>query len=601
MRNYLSFEGLSWLVFVLFVIIVPLFLSSFYLRLMSLIGLYSLVVMGLVLLTGYAGLASLGQAAFMGVGAYTAAILSSRFALNPWLSMIAGILLAVLIAWLIGLITLRLKGHFLALATLAWGLVITGILRNWISVTGGNTGFGSATGNRFPPLSILGYPLRDERLYTYLIWFFVLLVLFLSLNLMRSRMGLAIKALRTGSIAAASFGVNVSQLKMLTFLLAAAFAALAGALFAFKELFIDPKIADLSTSINLLIMAVMGGIGSLTGAIFGPGLFVFLESFLQEYLPWLIGRSGNYEIIAFGFILIFILHRARQGLLPLLRDLLPASPVKPINHQAEPLPKRILDRAEGEVLLRVDDVSKNFGGLRAVDSLSFEVKRGEILGLIGPNGAGKSTMFNLITGVLRLSEGEISFKDSLISKLAPHQIAQRGIARTFQHLNLIGNMSLLDNVVLGGYGRTKANVWQGMLGLEGGERERARAEAHRQLKRVGLAEQSFERADSLALGKQRLVEIARALMADPELILLDEPAAGLRKHEKAELIDLIRKLKAEGITVLLVEHDMELVMTLCERIVVVNYGTKLAEGSPKAIKQNPKVLEAYLGSESASL
>ena len=574
--------------------ITPLLASVFYVRLLSLVGLYGLVVMGLVLLTGYAGLASLGQAAFVGTGAYTAAILASRFGLNPWLGILAGIALSVTIAFFIGLVTLRLKGHFLALATLAWGLIITGIIRNWIPVTGGNTGFGSATGNRYPPLSLFGFELRGERIYAYLIWLCVLGVLLLSLNLMRSRSGRAVKALRTGTVAAASFGVDVQRLKLYIFLLAAAFAALAGGLFAFRELFIDPQLAGLSASIDYLIMAVLGGVGSLWGGLFGAGLFVLLSELLQDYLPRLLGRSGNFETVAFGLILILVLHRARQGLLPLLSRVLPEPPPPPVNRDAAPLPPRPKPEVTGG-LLELAHVSKTFGGLKAVNDLSFEVRPGEILGLIGPNGAGKTTVFNLVTGVLEPTSGDILFASENIGGRAPHVIAQRGLARTFQHLNLIGGLSLLENVALGAYTRTRSNLFQGMLALERNEAARTRAEAYRQLERVGLADNAFDAANSLPLGKQRLLEVARALVADPVLLLLDEPAAGLRKHEKAELVALIRRLKNEGVTILLVEHDMELVMDLAERIVVMNYGEKLAEGTPAEVRENPQVLEAYLG------
>ena len=573
----------------------PLLASVFYVRLLSLVGLYGLVVMGLVLLTGYAGLASLGQAAFVGTGAYTAAILASRFGLNPWLGILAGIALSVTIAFFIGLVTLRLKGHFLALATLAWGLIITGIIRNWIGVTGGNTGFGSATGNRYPPLSVFGFELRGERVYAYLIWLCVLGVLLLSLNLMRSRTGRAVKALRTGTVAAASFGVDVGRLKMMIFLLAAAFAALAGGLFAFRELFIDPQLAGLNASIDYLIMAVLGGVGSLWGGLFGAGLFVLLSELLQDYLPRILGRSGNFETVAFGLVLILVLHQARQGLLPLLGRLLPEAPPAPVK-DAAPLPPRPKPDVS-ELLLELRHVSKTFGGLKAVNDLSFEVRPGEILALIGPNGAGKTTLFNLVTGVLAPSSGEILFAGEAIHGRPPHVVARRGLARTFQHLNLIGNLSLLENVALGAYTRTRSNLFQGMLALERSEAARTRAEAYRQLERVGLAENAFDAANSLPLGKQRLLEVARALVADPVLLLLDEPAAGLRKHEKAELVLLIRRLKNEGVTILLVEHDMELVMDLAERIVVMNYGEKLAEGTPAEVRSNPQVLEAYLGVE----
>ncbi|HEX7023146.1 MAG TPA: branched-chain amino acid ABC transporter ATP-binding protein/permease [Trueperaceae bacterium] len=585
------------LTFILLVLAAPWLLPSFYLTLLDFVGMYSLVVMGLVLLTGHAGLASLGQAAFMAAGAYTSAIVSSRLPWNPWLGILSGILLASLIAWIIGLVTLRLKGHFLALATLAWGIIITGILRNWVDLTGGNTGYGIGPEQHIPTLSLFGLELRESWHMYYLIWACVLLVLWLSQNLMRSRAGRAIKALRTGTVAAASFGVNTAHLKMQVFVLAAAYAALAGGLYAFLFRYISPGPFDLGTSIDVLIMAVLGGLSSLWGAIFGAGLFVALQEALQRTLPSILGQGGNYEGIAFGLLLILVLQQARRGLLPLLSRLLPPAPPEPVR-PAAPLPSRPRQPNAGP-LLQLDDVSKRFGGLTAVDHVSFELQPTEILGVIGPNGAGKTTLFNLITGVLSPSSGRILFRDHDISHQAPERIARLGLARTFQHLNLIGELSLLENVALGAHSRTHSGIWAGMLALERHENARVRAAALRQLERVGLAEHAFELARNLPLGNQRLLEVARALMADPLLLLLDEPAAGLRAGEKTELMTLLRRLQAEGITILLVEHDMHVVMQLADRIVVMNYGQKLTEGTPTTVQRDPRVLEAYLGREAA--
>src|SRR5690606_23013017 len=275
-------------------------------------------------------------------------------------------------------------------------------------------------------------------------------------------------------------------------------------------------------------------------------LFVLLKEQLQQTLPSLLGRTGNYEIIAFGFILILVLQYARRGLVPLLDSLLPRAPERPVNTAAAPLPARPDVYVSGP-LLQLAEVTRTFGGLTAVNRLTFEVAKGEVVGLIGPNGAGKTTAFNLITGVLGSDSGTVHFAGRDISNRGPHQIARLGLARTFQHLNLSPRASLLENVALGAYSRTKSGLWSGFIGAGSAEEERVRAAAYRQLVRVGLQADAFARADSLPLGKSRLLEVARALMADPLLLLLDEPAAGLRRHEKEELKTLVRRLQADGV------------------------------------------------------
>jgi branched-chain amino acid transport system permease protein len=346
--------------------------------------------------------------------------------------------------------------------------------------------------------------------------------------------------------------------------------------------------------IQYLFMAILGGSGHILGAVVGAALITLLENVLQDVLPLLSRNGEQLEVMVFAIIYVLALQFARGGVMPFVLRFLPR-PSKPPIVAAEPLPKRIMPQA-GTPLLVADGLVKRFGGLEAVSRVGFEVVAGEILGLIGPNGAGKSTLFNLITGALASDEGRISFLGEDISHAGQRKIAKAGIARTFQHVKLRTGMTLIDNVLLGAYLRTHAGFLRGALLLDRAEEARARAEALHQLERVGLAEEAYNLAGNLPLGRQRILEVARALAADPALIVLDEPAAGLSRPEKLALADLLRALRKEGVTVLLVEHDVEFVMGLVDRIVVMDFGCKLTEGLPAAVRADTRVQEAYLGS-----
>ena len=593
MKNLLARPGLLLAILAVLVAGVPVFFSNFAVSLLNDVGIASLVALGLVLLTGIGGATSFGQAAFVGIAAYASAWLTTTQGLSPWLGLPFALTLTGLSAMAIGMLTLRLGGHFLSLSTIAWGLSIAMLFGN-VDALGRHTGL-----SNIPALSIAGWSMADPRAIYYLIWSLVALVFWFAYNLLNSRPGRAIRSLRGGAILLASVGADAYRVRLTLFLTAALLAGLAGWLYAHMNRFVSPSPFDVRASIEYLLMAVAGGLGHIAGALVGAALVMVMKNGLQDVLPLLTQRAGQLEAVTFAVLFILTLHFARGGLMSFFRRFTrgrtgAASP-RPEIAAAEPLTQRSPPE-RGSTILQVSGAVKRFGGLVAVNDVSFDVKAGEIVGLIGPNGAGKSTMFNLLTCTAPMTAGQVKFLGHDVSGMSQREVARLGLARTFQHVKLRPHMSLLDNVALGAYARTSAGVLRAGLRLDRRQEYQVLREAQRQLERIGLADRAHEDAGSLPLGTQRMLEIARALAADPVLLVLDEPAAGLRRQEKMALVDLLRQLRDDGVTILIVEHDMEFVMTLVDRLVVMNFGSKLVEGEPSAVRADERVQSAYLGS-----
>jgi branched-chain amino acid transport system permease protein len=580
-------------------------LPDFTISLLDYVGIYSVVVLGLVVMTGIAGMTSFGQAAFVGIGAYStgwictsAPILamlegSGLVPLLPWAGLLLGLMIAGLLAWFLGLLTLNLSSFYLPLCTIAWGLSFF-YLFGTLEFLGGHTGM---TG--IPALIIGNLNLDTSRTFGIVIWLVLFFFIWILNNLIDSREGRAIQALKSNRLMAESMGINTTAYRAKVFMLAALMASTSGWLYTHFQRFINPTPFNLSASIEYIFMAVIGGVGYLWGAVLGAGLFTFTKNYLQDMPTQMFGNNVSTESIIFGLLMLVILQYYANGLWPrLLRQFNFLGLAKKEFPFEKYLASDLSIRSapdSGTILLKAHQVTKRFGGLVANQAISLDLKAGEIHALIGPNGAGKSTFFNILSGVDVSSEGRVELMaENMFGRPARH-FAERGLGRTFQHVRLLKNQPVIENVALGAHLRGQCGWLASMFRFDRKEESALRAEALKQIRRCGLGGSENTPAGSLSLGKQRIIEIARALAGQPMALLLDEPAAGLRHLEKKALADLLLQLKSEGLGILIIEHDMEFVMHLADRITVIDFGHVIAEGTPAEIQMNPRVLDAYLG------